>query len=102
MARRGGPQITREHADKIVRKLKAERLGGRAHDLAVVRYNGREVAAFGIRRASSKDTGHGHIPKDLSLSPSQVLRLANCPMSYEEWVNRMKEKNLIPREDGET
>lgn len=94
---RKGPQLTREHADKIVKKLHATVETGRrsGHDLATVYYNGTPVVAFGIRRGSSKNTGHGHLTEDLSLSTSQVKRLANCPMSYEEWVRRMKESRVI-------
>jgi hypothetical protein len=35
------------------------------------------------------------------LSVSQVKRLANCPMTYEEWVERMKEKKVIVEEEAE-
>lgn len=94
---RRGPLVTREHADRIVSKLKASVDRGRgAHDLANVYYQDNLVLQFGIRRSSRKDTGHGHLPEDLHLSPHHTLRLANCPMSYEEWVERMKQKKVIP------
>jgi hypothetical protein len=74
---RRGPLVTREHADRIVRKLNAAVDRGRgAHDLASVYYQDTLVLQFGIRR-------------------SYTLRLANCPMSYEEWVERMKQKKVI-------
>jgi hypothetical protein len=31
-----------------------------------------------------------------------VKRLANCPMTYDEWVTRMKEKQVIVEEEEET
>lgn len=94
------PRITKEHAGKIVRKLKAQVVTARkAHDLAQVFYNGILVAAFGIRRGSSKDLGHGHITEDLYLTPHQTLDLARCPLTYERWVEIMQEKGLIPREN---
>lgn len=94
---RSGPLVTREHADRITKKLKAVVDRGRgAHDLASVYYQGRLVLQYGIRRSSRKATGHGHLPEDLHLSPHQTLRLANCPMSYEEWVERMRQKRVIP------
>lgn len=93
---RRGPLVTREHADRIVSKLNAAVDRGRgAHDLASVYYQDHLVVQFGIRRSSRKDTGHGHLPEDLHLSPHHTLRLANCPMSYEEWVERMKQKKVI-------
>ena len=99
---RRGPLITREHANRIVGKLKAAVDRGRgAHDLASVYYNDSLVVQFGLRRSSRKDAGHGHLPQDLHLSPHHTLRLANCPMSYEEWVERMKEKKLISEEEPE-
>ena len=93
---RRGPLVTREHADRIVKKLDAAVDRGRgAHDLASIYHEGALVVQFGIRRSSKKDTGHGHLPEDLHLSPHHTLRLANCPMSYEEWVERMKQKKVI-------
>ena len=93
---RRGPRVTREHADRIVRTLNAAVDRGRgAHDLASVYCQDHLVVQFGIRRSSRKDTGHGHLPEDLHLSPHHTLRLANCPMSYEEWVERMKQKKVI-------
>ena len=102
MSRRG-PELTREHADKIVKKLKAQVEKGlrSGHDIATVYYKEDPILVFGIRRASSKDTGHGHLTEDLFLSVSQVKRLANCPMSYEEWVERMKEKKVIVEAEAE-
>jgi hypothetical protein len=58
-------------------------------------YRGELIVQFGIRRGSSKDIGHGHLPEDLSLTPHQVLELARCPLSYDEWVSLMREKGLI-------
>jgi hypothetical protein len=102
MSRRG-PELTREHADKIVKKLKARVEKGlrSGHDIATIYYEEEPVLSFGIRRASNKDTGHGHLTEDLFLPASQVKRLANCPMTIEEWVARMKEKRVIVEKDNE-
>jgi hypothetical protein len=64
-----------------------------------VRFKGTPVVSFGLRRSSRKDTGHGHLTEDLLLSAHHVKRLANCPMTYEEWVQRMKEKGVIVEEE---
>jgi hypothetical protein len=96
MSPRKGPLITREHADKIVAKLGADVETNRAaHDLATVYYDGIAVLAFGIRRSSNKSAGHGHLINDLGLNAFNVLQLANCPMTYEKWVEKMKEKGWI-------
>jgi hypothetical protein len=91
--------LTREHADKIARKLSAEiDSSGRAHDLATVLFEGTPVIQFSIRRSSRKDTGHGHLTEDLHLPAFQVKRLADCPMGYDEWVTRMRALNVLPQE----
>lgn len=93
------PRIDKEHARKIVKKLAADVQSGRkAHDLAQVVVDGVIVAAFGIRRGSSKSLGHGHIAHDLFLSPHDTIRLANCPMSRDEWVRRMRAAGRAPQE----
>jgi hypothetical protein len=101
---RKGPELTREHADKIVRKLKAkvEKSLRSGHDLATIYYEDEAILSFGIRRSSSKDAGHGHLTEDLLLPAFQVQRLANCPMTYDEWVGRMKEKGVIVEESQES
>jgi hypothetical protein len=92
--------LNREHARKIAEKLKAETETGRGgHELVKVYYKGIRVAQFGIRYGSNKDQGHDHIPKGIHLSPRESLLLARCPMSYEDWILRMKEKGIVPTED---
>jgi hypothetical protein len=96
------PPINKEHARKIAKKLGATvDRSGKAHDLACVYYRGTLVATFGIRRGSRKSLAHGHIPNDLHLRPHDILRLANCPMSQEEWIQHMKDIDLIPEDDAE-
>lgn len=88
--------ITKEHAEKIVDKLDAKVVTSRgAHDRAEFYYNGILVASFGIRRSSRKDIGHDFIPADLYLSHRQTLDLANCPLSYEDYIEILKSKGYI-------
>jgi hypothetical protein len=90
--------ITKEHATRIVKKLKAEVVSprkGSAHDLALIYQDGRLVAQFGIRRGSQKGLPHNHIPSALHLSPHLCLLLAQCPYSREQWLQRMREMRLI-------
>ena len=89
--------ITKELADKIVKKLKAKiEIGtNRPHDLANIYHEGKLVASFGIRRGSKKEAGHDHIPSDLYIRSSQAKLLGQCPMSREDWIKILITKNLI-------
>jgi hypothetical protein len=87
--------LTKDHAEAIARKLKAELIPGRKHDLAAVRYNGKAIAQFGIRRGSRRDQGHDYIPSQIHVTRQQAMLLAQCPMSFEEWIAVMKQKGHI-------
>jgi hypothetical protein len=92
--------ITKEHARKLVRKLKATiDTKSKAHDLALVYHNGVIIATFGIRRGSNNNLPHGHIPNALHLNARDTLLLANCPMPVEEWVRRLTEAGVIEEDD---
>jgi hypothetical protein len=94
-----GQTITKQQTEKIVRKLGAEvETGRKAHDIASVYYQGQLVAQFGIRRGSSKDSGHGHIASDLYLTMHQARELARCPLSYDAWIAILKSKGVIPED----
>jgi hypothetical protein len=83
-------RITKEHARKIARKLRAViDKTPKAHDVAKVYHGGTLIAAFGIRRGSNKNLGHDHIATELHLSPHDTLRLANCPLSRDEWIEML-------------
>lgn len=87
--------LNKDDAQKIAKKLKARIHPGSAHDIAVVEYEGKHVADFGIRRGSRRDQGHGHIPCDIHLNLRDALSLAQCTLSYDQWIQRMKVKGLI-------
>ena len=93
-----GNVITREHAEKIVKKLKAvnESTSKSAHDTYVIYHEGIEIASFGVRRGSKKDNPHGHIPGELHIRPNQCVNLARCPLSREQWIDLLRERGLIP------
>ena len=87
--------LNRDDARSIAKKLRAETVErGGAHDLAVIYYEGKIIAKFGIRRGS-RDLGHDYIPGEIYTSPRKAADLANCPRSYEEWVQEMKDKGNI-------
>lgn len=87
--------ITKTHAELIAKKLEAELKQRSGHELAIVRYNGRAIAHFGIRRGSRKDQGHDHIPGQIHLGDHDCLELGRCSMTREQWIERLKEKGLI-------
>lgn len=87
--------LTKRHAEDIARKLGAYIRPGTKHDLAVVEYKNRRVVQFGIRRGSKSDASHDHLPGSLHLTAHDTLELARCPLSREQWLQRMKDKGLI-------
>lgn len=96
---RRGPLFTTSDAERIADKLEAViEQGRRPHALAIVYHRDQRIVQFGIRRGS-RDQGHGHLPSALHLSPHHTRRLADCPMSYEEWISVMSEKGLIAEEN---
>ena len=64
------------------------------HDQAVVRYQGRIVAKFGISRAS-KEKGHDYIPEQLYISNDEASALAQCSLDSEGYFAILNEKGLL-------
>jgi hypothetical protein len=87
--------LTKDHAEAIARKLRAVMISGRKHDLAAVKYNGQTIAQFGIRRGSRRDQCHDYIPGQIHVTRQQATLLAQCPMSFEEWITVMRQKGHI-------
>jgi hypothetical protein len=89
--------ITKELALRIVKKLKAEirPRPNRPHDLACVFEGDKLVAHFGLRRGSSKNLSHDHIPDDLHVRPREARLLGQCPLSRDEWVAILAKKGLV-------
>jgi len=93
--------ITKDHAAKIAAKLRATFRQGGGHDIAIIEYEGKRIAQFGIRRGSRRDSGHDHIPASIYVSARSALDLARCPMSYGQWIEALREKGLIERPPGD-
>ena len=88
--------LTKDDALAIAKKLKGDvQTGRKAHDYCCVKHDGKFVCRFGIRRGSSRDAGHDHIPNELHVSPRIAKGLAICTVSRDEWIHRMQEKNLL-------
>lgn len=87
--------LTKDDAKAIAKKLKAEiDTSGAAHDLAQVWYNDKLIASFGIRRGR-RNLGHDHIRHSLFISQRKAWELAKCPMSYEDWLERLEELDKL-------
>lgn len=85
--------LNKTHALRIADKLEATiTKKTNAHDIAKVFHNGRLLAKFGIRRGSKKDQGHGHIPKELYMSPHDCMELAICRIQREEWLQMLRDQ----------
>jgi phenylacetate-coenzyme A ligase PaaK-like adenylate-forming protein len=83
-------------AQAMAKKLKATLIDkkGKKHDIAVVKYGGKVVGQFGIRRGSGS-LGHDYIPGQIHVTTKQARDLVQCPMSFDDWIALMKEKQLI-------
>src|SRR5271163_2292145 len=92
--------ITKELAIKIAKKLGAQKVvkKNRPHDNYLVFQDGLLVARFSIRRGSEKDKGHDHIPAEIHLSAHDAKLFAQCAHAYDYWVEEMRIKGIIPRE----
>lgn len=87
--------LTRDDAEKIAAKLKGKKHPGSRHEIVRLVYKGKLIGQFGIRRGSRKDQGHDFIPGGIHLSMRDTLSLAQCTFSYEDWIQRMKDKGVI-------
>ena len=89
--------ITKQHAERIAKKLKATYHESRAHKIAEIFHGGVLIASFGIRHGSEKDQGHDHVQDDLHVNGHQAKLLAACPLTLEEWIQIMRDKGFIDR-----
>lgn len=96
--------ITKELAIKIVTKLKSRKSSkkGRAHDDYFVSYAGRLIAKVSIRHGSQKDQGHDYICRAIHLGPHDARLFGQCQIEYDDWLERLREKGIIPREPDQT
>lgn len=91
-------KLTQDDARAIAKKLKADIEPGTRHDKAIIRCDGRLVTWYGIRR-SSHSVGHGHIPKQLKVSPRQTRELAQCSLDKDSYFALLDAKGEIPESD---
>lgn len=93
-------KFTREDALTVQKKLGGELdTSGRNHDGVRIFNCGKLVARYGIRR-SSKDVGHGHLPKGLRIPQAKVWQLVRCTLSKAAYFELLKEHDDLHRQVG--
>jgi hypothetical protein len=65
--------LTKDDAEAIAKKLEASLKDGTKHQLAIIEYDGKRIAQFGIRRGSRRDQGHDHISSAIHVRPREAL-----------------------------
>jgi hypothetical protein len=53
-----------------------------------------------IRRGSDKELGHDFVQKDLQISTGQAKKLAQCPWKRADYIQSLRERNLLGEEGG--
>ena len=86
--------MTQNHAKKIAKKLGATIGEGRRHRKVEVKYQGKIVAWFNIRR-SSHENRHDFIAGQLHVQYSDAMKLADCSMSKEDYFNVLHNKGIL-------
>ena len=86
--------LTQDDAEAIADKLGCTPYEGRSHKYYRLFVDQKLVARFGVRRGS-KETGDGHLPHDLHITQKQCKDLGKCPLSKDEYLEILREKNLL-------
>lgn len=84
--------FTQLDARSIAKKLDATITNAKAHDRAIIHYDGRRVADFGIRRGS-RELSHDFLPKQLELTRKQTLELSRCQLTKGAYFDIWLAKN---------
>jgi hypothetical protein len=90
-------RIERDDAYKIAEKIGAEVQRAGKHARATLRMAGRLVLTFGIRHGPN--SGHGHLcgaNGDLKMNEANVVALARCTMTKEQYFDLLREKGVLP------
>ncbi len=90
--------ITAKEAEQIAAKLNAELEERRGHKIAYVRWQGKFIAHYGIRRGST-ELGHDYIPRQLFITMREALDLARCPLSKIAYFNLLRTRGKLPAEE---
>ena len=90
-------RIERDDAYTIATKIGAEVQKAGKHARATLRMDGRIILTFGIRHGPK--SGHGHLcgaTGDLKMSETNVVALARCTMTKDQYFEFLKGKGVLP------
>ncbi|MGA2609755.1 MAG: hypothetical protein ABSH01_20130 [Terriglobia bacterium] len=86
--------LTQDDAEAIADKLGCIPDEGRSHKYYELFVDDKLIARFGVRRAS-REKGHGHLPRELHITQKQCRDLSKCPLSKDEYLQILREKDLL-------
>ena len=86
--------LTQDDAEAIADKLGCIPDEGRSHKYYELFVDDKLIARFGVRRAS-REKGHGHLPRELHITQKQCRDLSKCPLSKEEYLQILRDKDLL-------
>lgn len=89
------PKLNADHAERIAAKLGSLPEAGREHERVYIKYNGRTIASYGIRR-SSHDVPHDYIARQIFVTMRQAMDLARCPLSRADYFNIVRMHAHLP------
>jgi hypothetical protein len=82
--------VTREHAGKIVKKLRAQERDSTHHKYYDIWDDGTLLLTFGVSHTPKKDKPQNHLPKDLCLSQYETIQLAQCQISRDDYIKKLR------------
>ena len=86
--------LTQDDGEAIADKLGCTSYQGRSHKYYELFVDQKLIARFGIRR-TSREKGHGHLPRELHVTQKQCRDLSKCPLTKDEYLQILREKNLL-------
>ena len=103
------PTITKKHAEDIAQKLENDepkqddhlpftvnRRQERKHEVIQMKYDGTWIGSYNIRRGKPNQN-HNFVAPQLHLSRDDVLEFARCPLSIDNYIDILEEKDVIGR-----
>ena len=69
---------------------------GRKHERVYIRWGGKIMASYGLRRGS-RELPHDYIASQIFITQYQALDLARCPMSRDDYFEELRKQDRIPR-----
>ncbi len=87
--------LTQDDAVEIAKKLNANIVPKRRHDVAIIRLEGKYVGQFGIQRAS-KEKSHDYISNQMFITSKQCREFRQCSLSLQSYVEILRAKNPSP------